>query len=102
MTLNRTMLAYSESTMRIFATFFLLAVASPLLAEAATLVEKGKARAVIIVPVRPSPVVANAARVLRDHIKLMSGAELPIHTERQDHGFSEPGTRLGFSLERAS
>jgi hypothetical protein len=48
---------------------------------AATLVEKGQARAVIIVPEKPSPVIANAARVLRDHIKQMTEAELPIRTE---------------------
>src|SRR5215831_2644446 len=52
----------------------------------ATLVEKGQARAVIIVPEKPSPVVANAARVLRAHIKQMSGAELPIRTENQITG----------------
>src|SRR5262249_17231239 len=46
-----------------------------------TLVEKGQARAVIIVPEKHSPVVENAARVLRDHIRQMSGAELPIRTE---------------------
>src|SRR5712691_1071718 len=50
-------------------------------ATAATLVEKGQARAVIIVPEKSSPVVENAARVLRDHLKQMSGAELPIRTE---------------------
>lgn len=50
-------------------------------AAAATLVEKGEAHAVIIVPGRASPVVQSAARVLRDHIKQMSGAELPIRTE---------------------
>src|SRR5262245_17913926 len=50
-------------------------------ATAATLVKKGQARAVIIMPEKPSPVVDNAARVLRDHIKKMSGAELPIRTE---------------------
>jgi hypothetical protein len=54
---------------------------APPQATAATLVEKGQARAVIIVPEKPSPVVANAARVLRDHIKQMTGAELPIRTE---------------------
>src|SRR5262249_44930179 len=52
-------------------------------AGAATLVEKGQARAVIIVPEKPSPVVDNAARVLRDHIQQMSGAEIPICTEDQ-------------------
>src|ERR1700722_4373961 len=50
-------------------------------AIATTLVEKGKARSLIIVPDKPLPVVENAARVLRDHIKQMSGAELPIRTE---------------------
>jgi hypothetical protein len=50
-------------------------------AQAATLVEKGQARTVIIVPEKPSPVVDNAARVLRDHLKQMSGAELPIRNE---------------------
>ncbi len=50
-------------------------------ATAATLVERGQPRAVIILPEKPSPVVHNAARVLRDHVKQMSGAELPIRTE---------------------
>src|SRR4051794_26473933 len=49
--------------------------------QAATLVEKGRGRAVIVVPQRPSPVVEGAARVLRDHIRQMSGAELPIRSE---------------------
>ena len=52
-------------------------------ATAATLVEKGQARAVIIVPEKPSSVVEAAARLLRDHIKQMSGAALPIRTEDQ-------------------
>lgn len=55
--------------------------------QAVTLVEKGQARAVIILPEKASPVVANAARVLRDHIRQMSGAELPIRTEDQFTGF---------------
>src|SRR5438067_2335914 len=54
---------------------------APPQATAATLVEKGQARAIIIVPEKPSSVVENAARLLRDHIKQMSGAELPIRTE---------------------
>jgi hypothetical protein len=57
--------------------------------RAATLVEKGRARAVLIIPEKPSPVVADAARVLRDHIKQMTGAELPIRTE--DRVTGEPG-----------
>jgi hypothetical protein len=62
---------------------FLLA---PLPATAATLVDRGQARAVIIIPKSPSPVVENAARLLRDHIKQISGAELPIRTEDQITG----------------
>jgi hypothetical protein len=58
-----------------------MATASVTPARAVTLVEKGQARAAIIVPAKPSPVVANAARVLRDHLKQMTGAELPIRTE---------------------
>lgn len=59
----------------------LIAFVTHPLARAATLVEKGQARAVIIVPAKPSPVVQNAARVFQDHIKQISGAELPIRTE---------------------
>ncbi len=65
-------------------------VIAPPRATAATLVEKGQARAVIIVPEKPSPLVDNAARVLRDHIKQMSGAELPIRTENQIKGSPSP------------
>jgi hypothetical protein len=53
----------------------------PNAAHAVTLVDKGQARAVIIVPKKASPVAEGAARVLRDHIRQMSGAELPIRTE---------------------
>src|SRR5262245_19532280 len=63
---------------------------APPQATAATLVEKGRARAVIIVPEQPSPVVANAARLLRDHIQQMSGAELPIRTEDRMTGSPSP------------
>ena len=58
----------------------LLAV-GPTAGRAATLVEKGQPRAVIVLPEKPSPTVERAARVLRDHVKQMSGAELPIITE---------------------
>ncbi len=57
---------------------------------AATLVEKGQPRAVIILPEKPSPVAEAAARVLRDHIKQMSGAELPIQREDQIKGPPTP------------
>src|SRR4051794_35831840 len=49
--------------------------------RAATLVEKGQPRAVIVLPEKPSPAAERAARVLRDHVKQASGAELPIRTE---------------------
>lgn len=53
---------------------------------AATLVEKGQSHAVIIVPEKPSAVVEHAARVLRDHIKEISGADLLIRTEDKIKG----------------
>jgi hypothetical protein len=52
----------------------------------ATLVEKGRARAVIILPEKPSAVVEGASRVLRDHIRQMSGVELPIQREDRIKG----------------
>jgi len=58
-----------------------LLAAGPTAAPAATLVEKGKPQAVIVLPEKPSPAAERAARVLQDHIKQMSGAELPIRTE---------------------
>lgn len=54
---------------------------SPAASRAATLVEKGEARAVIVLPEKPAPAVERAARILRDHIKEVSGADLPILTE---------------------
>jgi hypothetical protein len=50
-------------------------------AHAAILVEKGKPQAVIVLPEKPSPVAERAAQILQDHIKQMSGVELPIRTE---------------------
>jgi hypothetical protein len=49
--------------------------------RAVTLVEKGQARAVIVLPQSPSRAAEVAARVLRDHIRQMSGADLPIQRE---------------------
>jgi len=65
---------------------FLTATAFVTPGQAATLVEKGQARAVIILPEKPSPVAEAAARVLRDHIRQMSGAELPIRREDRMSG----------------
>jgi hypothetical protein len=59
-------------------------------ARAITLVDKGRPRAVIILPEKPSPPVEGAARVLRDHIRQMSGAELPIRTEDRIKGSPTP------------
>lgn len=49
--------------------------------RAVTLVESGQPRAVIILPDKPSPAAEGAARVLRDHLRQMSGAELPVRRE---------------------
>jgi hypothetical protein len=68
----------------------LTATAFVMPAFAVTLVEKGKPRAVIILPEKPSPVAESAARILRDHLKQMSGAELPIRTENQIAGSPTP------------
>ncbi len=66
----------------------LLLAATPLAAtgRAATLVEKGQARAIIILPEKASPAAQAASRVLRDHLRQMSGANLPIRTEDQIKG----------------
>ena len=61
-----------------------LLAACPNAAHAVTLVEKGQPRAVIILPEKPSPGAERAARVLRDHVKQMSGAELPILTDSRE------------------
>src|SRR5205085_1612572 len=74
---------------RATAALLLLATAFGTPGRAVTLVEKGQPRAVIILPEKPSPAVESAARVLRDHIKQMSGAELPIRTE--DRVTGSPG-----------
>src|SRR5690242_19994628 len=69
----------SPPSLYFLAAVLLAATAFP--ARAVTLVEKGRPRAVIIIPAKASPVAAGAARVLRDHVRQMSGAELPILTE---------------------
>ena len=70
---------FSPGNAFVVITFMATVIVTP--GQAITLVEKGQARAVIIIPEKPSSVVENAARVLRDHIKQMSGVELPIRTE---------------------
>jgi hypothetical protein len=78
---ERTLLSPSPTAGCALAALVLLATTFVTPSRAVTLVEKGQPRAVIVIPEKPSPVVDNAARVLRDHIKQMSGAELPIRTE---------------------
>lgn len=45
------------------------------------LVENGQARAAIVTPAAPVPVVQYAADELKNHIQLMTGCELPVVTE---------------------
>src|SRR5262249_12033851 len=54
--------------------------------RAATLVEAGKPRAVIILPEKASPAALSASRILRDHVRQMSGAVLPVRTEDKIKG----------------
>ena len=72
---------------------FLMAMTFVTPGRTATIVERGQARAVIILPERPSLVAEGAARALRDHIRQMSGAELPIRSEGQALGGVLPGLR---------
>lgn len=68
---------------RLLSGFLALFILTGPATHAATLVEKGQPRAVIILPEKPAPAVEAAARVLRDHIRQMSGAELPMRKENQ-------------------
>lgn len=55
-------------------------------ASAVVLVQNGTARAVIILPGKPSPAAREGARVLKDHIAQISGAELAIVSENEITG----------------
>src|SRR5690606_3477488 len=59
-------------------------------APAFTLVEEGEPKAIIVVPDQPLPAEAFAAEELRHHVKLASGAELPIVPDRESIGRPEP------------
>jgi len=50
-------------------------------ALAATLVENGQPRAVVVTAANPTPVVQFAVKELVDHVKLVSGASLPVLSE---------------------
>lgn len=48
-----------------------------------TLVADGKARSVIIIPAWPNEAAVFGAKELQDHIKLITGAEVPVITDRE-------------------
>lgn len=60
-----------------------------------SLVENGKARAAILIPQTPSPVVLYAADELRNHIRLITGCELPIVPENKRPEGIDKFIRLG-------
>jgi hypothetical protein len=71
-----------------------LLAASP--AGAVQLVAEGQARAVIVTPAQQSPAAKRAAVILREHVRQISGAALPIRTEREVNG--EPTAREAWVL----
>ena len=74
--------------MRIRTTLCVAWLGAACTAGAVTLVENGQPRAVIITPDQPSPAVKLGAQILRDHIKQISGAALPIQQESTVSGES--------------
>ena len=56
-------------------------IAFPTTGQAVTLVEKGRPRAIIVLPTNPSASARSSARLLQEHIRQISSAELPIRTE---------------------
>src|SRR5689334_22601185 len=85
--MNRKLIRHEVLAVFVLSGFF---TAGPNAGQAATLVEKGQPRAVIILPEKPSPVAEGAARVLQAHIQQMSGAELPIRSESRITGDATP------------
>ncbi len=73
----------------------LCALLLPALAPAFTLVEDGAPKAIIILPDHPKPAETFAAEELRHHIKLATGAELPILADHQSMGRPEPTIQVG-------
>ncbi|MDP6113908.1 MAG: hypothetical protein QGG53_18765, partial [Planctomycetota bacterium] len=72
---------------------------SPVAAEAAevSLVEKGAARVAIVLPEQPAKDEQLAAQELADHLKQMSGAEVPIRTGKEPLGDAMP-IKVGLSF----
>ena len=85
-----------------FCTAVAIAIAmslSPVAAEDAevTLVEKGAPRVAIVLPEQPAKDEQLAAQELADHLKQMSGADVPIRTEKEPLGNAMP-IRVGLSF----
>ena len=72
---------------------------SPVAAEDAevSLAVKGAARVVIVLPEQPAKDEQLAAQELADHLKQMSGADVPIQTEKEPLGNAMP-IRVGLSF----
>lgn len=68
----------------------LAALMSSVPAEALTLAKDGRARAVILLAEKPSPAAREAARVLQEHLRQISGAELPVMPESEVAGEPSP------------
>ncbi len=80
---------------------FILPVAVTLSAVAADpvrLTENGMPRAVVVVPAAPEQLESKAVEELVEHIKLISGAELPRTTETDGHGELLP-IRIGSAAD---
>ncbi len=79
-------------SVRTLAAIVLLGIASSLNAFSLTLVSDGKPEAVIVVPDGGKFIPYYAARELQHHVKLATGAELPIAEESKAEGL--PGGRV--------
>lgn len=72
------------------ASFAVIGLGSPMNCQAMEIVSDGKAKATVVVPSDPSPVVLYAAQELRDHIKMATGVKLPIRKEGTDPAPENP------------
>lgn len=83
-------------TLAVFGTGWLFIISS---SHAATLVEKGKAQAVLVVPDETKLVERYAAQEFQYHVQKASGAELPIITEQEAAG--REGAKVYFGQTQA-
>lgn len=79
-----------------------LAIAAPASAAGLTLVADGKPQALIVLPDAPSAAAKQAAAVLRDHLREISGATLQIVAEKALGETSVRDGRLAASAQSAS